>query len=44
MWVCQKGGREFKRTNQGHSCGQAPENVGEYIEAQVETARPHLAA
>lgn len=44
MWVCQKCGREFKRTNQGHYCGKAPENVGEYIEAQVETARPHLAA
>lgn len=44
MWVCQKCGREFKRTNQAHYCGKAPENAGEYIEAQREIARPHLAA
>ena len=44
MWVCQKCGREFKRTNQAHYCGKAPENAGEYIEAQSEIARLHLAA
>lgn len=44
MWVCQKCSREFQRTNQAHYCGKAPENAGEYIEAQSEIARPHLAA
>ena len=43
MWVCPKCGREFKRTNQGHYCGKAPETVWEYIESQPAKARPHLA-
>lgn len=34
MWTCPKCGREFKRTNQGHYCGKAPETVTEYIESQ----------
>ena len=34
MWKCPKCGREFKRTNQGHYCGKAPETVLEYIALQ----------
>ncbi len=34
MWICPKCGREFKRTNQGHYCGKAPETIAEYIELQ----------
>jgi len=42
MWICPKCGREFKRTNQGHYCGKAPENVDEYIELQQPEARAHV--
>lgn len=42
MWICPKCGREFKRTNQGHYCGKAPESVAEYIKLQPSEARPHL--
>ena len=42
MWICPKCGREFKRINQGHYCGKAPESVDEYISLQEEKARPHL--
>lgn len=42
MWVCPKCGREFKRTNQGHYCGKAPENVNEYIEIQTLEAHARL--
>ena len=42
MWVCPKCGREFKRTNQGHYCGKAPENVNEYIEVQTLEAHARL--
>ena len=42
MWTCPKCGREFKRTNQGHYCGKAPENVDEYIELQITEARGHI--
>lgn len=34
MWTCPKCGREFKRTNQGHYCGKAPDTITEYIELQ----------
>ncbi len=34
MWTCPKCGREFKRTNQDHYCGKAPETVLEYIALQ----------
>ena len=43
MWTCPKCGREFKRTNQGHYCGKAPETVDEYIESQIPEARAHIA-
>ena len=42
MWVCPKCGRSFKRTNQGHYCGEAPKTVEDYIEAQDLKAQPHL--
>lgn len=36
MWTCPKCGREFKRTNQSHYCGKAPESVDEYIELRFQ--------
>lgn len=42
MWICPKCGREFRRNNQNHYCGKAPETVSEYINAQSEEIRPHL--
>ena len=42
MWVCSKCGREFKRTNQGHYCGKAPETVLEYIDLQPSEIHSHL--
>ena len=42
MWICPKCGREFRRTNQSHYCGEAPGTVLEYIALQSAQARPHL--
>lgn len=42
MWTCPKCGRIFKRTNQGHYCGKAPESVDEYIELQILQARIYI--
>ncbi len=42
MWICPKCGREFRRNNQNHYCGKAPETVSEYSNAQPEEIRPHL--
>ena len=42
MWTCPKCGREFKRTNQGHYCGQAPKTVLEYINSQPIETHPRL--
>jgi len=44
MWVCPKCGREFKKTNQGHYCGEAPKTVLEYIGSQPLETQSHLAA
>ena len=42
MWKCHKWGRSFKKENQCHSCGKAPETVDEYILAQDEGIRDQL--
>ena len=42
MWKCPKCGREFKKTNQGHYCGKAPETVDEYIASQPYEYRSHV--
>ena len=42
MWKCPKCGREFKRTNQGHYCGKAPETVLEYIALQPREMQTRL--
>lgn len=31
MWKCPKCGKEFKKTNQGHYCGDKPKTIEEYI-------------
>ena len=42
MWICPKCGRIFRRTNQGHYCGKAPESVDEYRELQNLQARIYI--
>ena len=42
MWMCPRCGREFKRTNQGHYCGEAPKTVLEYIDTQPIATHSHL--
>ena len=42
MWKCPKCGREFKKVNQDHYCGKAPETVDEYIRSQDEEIREML--
>ena len=42
MWECPKCGRKFKNTNQSHYCGNAPQNIEEYIAQQPENVRPYL--
>lgn len=42
MWTCLKCGRVFKKQNQGHYCGKAPETIDEYIAAQPEGVQPYL--
>ncbi len=42
MWACPKCGREFKNENRGHYCGEAPQTIDEYIEAQPKSVRPIL--
>ena len=42
MWMCPRCGREFKRTNQGHYCGEAPKTVLEYIDTQPIETHSHL--
>ena len=42
MWECPKCERSFKRTNQDHYCGPAPQTIEEYIAQQPEHARPYL--
>lgn len=42
MWKCPKCGREFRKTDQQHYCGDKPKTVEEYIEAQDEEKRADL--
>ena len=42
MWICPQCQRAFKRTNQGHYCGKAPETVLEYINSQPLETHSHL--
>ena len=42
MWKCPKCGRSFKKENQSHYCGKAPETVDECILAQDEGIRDQL--
>lgn len=42
MWICPNCGREFKRTNQSHYCGEAPKTVNEYINKQENYIKPLL--
>lgn len=42
MWVCPKCGRSFRRKEQDHYCGKAPETIEEYILSQPEEVRPYL--
>ena len=39
MWTCPKCGRTFKKQNQSHYCGRAPETVEDYILAQPDYVR-----
>lgn len=34
MWKCQKCGREFKKKEQGHYCGEKPKTIDAYIQSQ----------
>ena len=42
MWKCPKCGRLFKKENQSHYCGKAPESIDDYINAQDEEIREQL--
>ena len=41
-WKCPKCGRSFRKENQSHYCGSAPQTIDEYILAQEEGIRPQL--
>ena len=42
MWTCPACGRTFKKNQQSHYCGPAPETIEEYISRQPEDAQPYL--
>lgn len=42
MWTCPECGRSFKKENQSHYCGKAPETIDEYIAAAPEEVRQYL--
>lgn len=42
MWKCPKCGREFKNLDQNHFCGEAPNTIDAYIEAQDKEVQPLL--
>ncbi len=41
-WICPKCGRSFRKPNQQHYCGKAPQNVDEYIKMQEPEIQPYL--
>ena len=41
-WICPRCGRSFKKRNQSHFCGKAPETIDEYILSQDENIREQL--
>ncbi len=42
MWKCPKCGREFKKREQSHYCGEKPKTIDEYILSQDEDKREDL--
>ena len=42
MWKCPKCGREFKKKEQSHYCGDKPRNIDEYILSQDADKREEL--
>ena len=42
MWKCPKCGKEFKKTNQSHYCGEKPKTIDEYILNQDEEKQADL--
>ena len=42
MWTCPKCGRAFKRTEQGHYCGEKPRTIDDYILSQDEDRQDDL--
>ena len=44
VWTCPKCGRTFKKQNQSHYCGKAPETIDAYIVSQPEEVQPYLKA
>ena len=42
MWKCPKCGKEFKNTNQNHTCGEKPKDIDEYIASQPDNIQPIL--
>lgn len=42
MWRCEKCGREFKKQNQSHFCGQPAKTIDEYIAEQPEIRQAYL--
>lgn len=42
MWICPQCGRKFKRIDQSHYCGKAPQTVLEYINSQSIEKQNHL--
>ena len=42
MWKCPKCGREFKKKEQSHYCGEKPKTIDEYILNQDEDKQEDL--
>lgn len=42
MWKCPSCGREFKRTNQSHFCGESSNTIDSYIASQPESVQSLL--